>query len=344
MNDPVAALPFAHGGPPLCAHLRTQPEDFEVEEISGFEPTGSGEHAWLWLEKTGANTEWVAGQLAAAAGVAPAAVGFAGLKDRHALARQAFTVHVPGSDGPDWQALDIPGVRVLAAGRHDRKLRRGGHRGNRFRITLREVSGPHALLEERLAAVRARGVPNYFGSQRFGRAGNNLRLAHQLFAGRRLARNQRGHALSAARAEVFNAVLARRVHDGSWDRALDGEVWMLAGTRSIFGPVPFDDELGARLAAADIHPTGPLWGRGTLRSGGAVQALEEGVATGLRQLADGLEHAGLEQERRALRLAPGGLRHALDGSTLVLEFSLPGGAYATSVVRELAATRDLAAG
>ncbi len=336
-------LPFAHGSPPLGGRLRAENADFFVEEELGFAPSGQGEHAFLLIEKSGANTEWVARELAAACGVAAAVVGFCGLKDRHAVTRQAFTIQLPGRADPDWSTLAIDGVRVLSATRHDRKLKRGAHRGNRFRIRLREVTGDRALADARLAAIAAQGVPNYFGEQRFGRDGGNLALAQALFAGRRLSRSQRGFALSAVRSELFNAVLAARVVDGSWQRGLAGEVWMLAGSNAIFGPEPWSDELARRLDAFDIDPTGPLWGRGELRSDGAARTLELAAIEPLAALARGLEREDLAQQRRALRLRPGDFRAewmpadsgaglALD---LVLEFRLPAGAFATTVLREL---------
>ena len=332
----METLPYAHGGPLFRARLRTEPADFQVEEILGFEPAGEGEHAFLLIEKTGTNTEWLARQLAAFAGVEPLAVGYAGLKDRHAVTRQSFTVQLPGRADPDWNALAIPGVRVLAATRHNRKLKRGAHRGNRFRIRLRDVQGPHDAAEARLAAIRAHGVPNYFGEQRFGRDGQNVALAEALFAGRRMPRPQRSLALSAARSELFNALLARRVADASWNRALDGEVWMLAGSHAIFGPEPWTDELAGRLAALDIHPTGPLWGSGAPRSSGAAQELELAVAEARATLARGLESAGLSQERRSLRLCAEDLAYYWEpGGDLVLEFGLGAGAFATTVLREL---------
>ena len=330
----TTALPRAHGGAPVRASLRRHPEDFQVEEIPAFVPDGQGEHAFLWVQKTAANTEWVARQLAAAAGVAPAAIGFAGLKDRHAITRQAFSVHLPGRAGPDWGALAIAGVEVLSATRHSRKLKRGAHRGNRFRIRLREVRGDRAAFEARIAALRAHGAPNYFGEQRFGHAGGNIALARALFGGKRLARTQRGMALSAARSALFNAVLAARVADGSWNRALDGEVWMLRGTHAVFGPEPLDDSLQRRLETLDIHPTGPLWGAGSLRCEGAVRALETAVAGDSQGLAQGLAQAGLSQERRALRLVVDQLQSAWDGDDAVLSFSLEAGSYATAVLRE----------
>ncbi|WP_300614628.1 tRNA pseudouridine(13) synthase TruD [Dokdonella sp.] len=329
-------LPYAHGAPPLTGRLRAEAADFFVEEELGFEPAGKGEHAFLLVEKTGANTEWVARELSTAAGVAPLAVGFAGLKDRHAVTRQAFTVQLPGRDDPDWGALAIDGVRVLSATRHDRKLKRGAHRGNRFRIRLREVGGDRAAAEERLTQIAARGVPNYFGEQRFGHEHGNLALAQALFAGRRLSRAQRGFALSAARSELFNAVLAARVVDGSWERGLDGEVWALAGSNAIFGPEPWSDELARRLAAFDIDPTGPLWGAGELRSEGAARALELAAVEPLVGFARGLEREDLRQQRRALRLLPSGFRATWESADrLVLDFRLPGGAFATTVLREL---------
>ena len=338
----VAALPYAFGGPPIAGTLRAEPADFEVEEELGFAPTGAGEHAFLVIEKTGANTEWVARRLADAAGVAPMSIGYAGLKDRHAVTRQSFSVHLPGRADPDWATLDIPGVRVLTATRHDRKLKRGVHRGNRFRIRVRNVHGARDEAERRLAAIGERGVPNYFGEQRFGRDEGNIARARELFAGRRMPRAQSSLAISAARSLLFNTVLAKRVADGSWDAALDGEVWMLAGTHSIFGPEALTAELTQRLAAFDIDPTGPLVGAGDLRSTGRVREIELESVAAHRDLADGLATVGLTQQRRALRMPAHGLAHAWekDGSLLV-DFRLPAGSFATAVLRELC--KDVAA-
>ncbi|ANB17687.1 tRNA pseudouridine(13) synthase TruD [Dokdonella koreensis] len=340
----MESSPYAHGGPVLTGALRVEPADFVVEERLGFEPAGSGEHLFVHVEKTGANTDWVAQQLGAFAGVAPVGVGYAGLKDRHAVTRQWLSLHLPGRADPDWSALAIPGVRVLEAVRHDRKLKRGAHRGNRFRLRLREVGGDRDLAGARIAAIATHGVPNYFGEQRFGRDGDNLVLARQLFAGQRLPRHLRGFALSAARSVLFNRLLGRRVDAGNWDRAVPGEVWMLDGSHAIFGPLAFDATLAERLASGDIHPTGPLWGRGALRSEADVQALEASIAAADPALADGLAQAGLEQERRALRLRVADLEWSWeDATTLAVAFALESGAYATTVLRELADWR-LAAG
>jgi tRNA pseudouridine13 synthase len=335
-QDAVAPLPCAHGGAPIAGRVRTERADFFVEEILGFEPSGAGEHVLVAIEKTGANTEWVARRLAERTGVAPVAIGYAGLKDRHAVTRQSFSIHLPGRDDPDWSALAIPGVRVLSATRHDRKLKRGVHRGNRFRLRVRDVEGSREDAEKRIEAIRARGVPNYFGEQRFGREDGNIARARELFAGRRMPRAEAGFAISAARSLLFNAVLAERVAGQSWDRGLEGEVWMLAGTHSIFGPEPWSEALERRLAAFDIDPTGPLWGKGELRTAAQARELEERALAPHADLAAGLAGAGLVQQRRALRLPVRDLDHAWesDGS-LVLAFELAAGSFATVVLREL---------
>ncbi|MDE2309063.1 MAG: tRNA pseudouridine(13) synthase TruD [Xanthomonadaceae bacterium] len=332
-----APLPWAYDGPPLRARLRSVPEDFRVEEILGYDADGQGEHLLLWVEKRGANTDWVARELARFAGVPPVAVGFAGMKDRHAVTRQTFSVQMAGRPDLDWSTFPHAEVKVLAATRHSRKLKRGALRGNRFMLVLREVQGDRQAAERVLGQIAVRGVPNYFGEQRFGREGGNVAQARAMFAGRRVERDKRAFLLSAARSQIFNDVLAARVERGAWDTPLDGEIWSLAGSRSWFGPEPFTEALAGRLARADIHPSGPLWGQGEPPSQAAAGALERATAAACRDLVDGLAAARMDQERRPLRLIPQGLAWRwLDGDALELVFELPAGAYATVVVRELA--------
>ena len=335
----MSDLPYAYGTPPLAAQLRSSPEDFLVEEILGYEADGEGEHALLWVEKRGANTDWVARELARFAGVPPLAVGYAGLKDRHAVTRQAFTVQLAGKPDPDWHAFPHAEVKVLAAARHKRKLKRGALRGNRFVLVLRQVEGDRARAEEVLGRIAARGVPNYFGEQRFGRGGGNVEQARAMFAGRRVDRDKRSFLLSAARSHLFNEVLAARVERDAWDSPLDGEIWSLAGTRSWFGPEPFDAALAERLARGDIHPSGPLWGQGETPARGEAAELETAIALANADLVEGLAAARMDQERRPLRLMPQQFRWRwLESDALELAFELPAGAYATVVVRELART------
>jgi tRNA pseudouridine13 synthase len=331
-------LPFAYGGPPLRGVLRASPEDFFVEEDLGFAPEGAGEHVFVRVEKRGANTDWVAREIARYAGVAADAVSYAGLKDRHAVTRQTFSVHLPGKSEPDWSNLQHVEFRVLEATRHSRKLKRGALRGNFFRIVLREVTGDRAAADKILADIVASGVPNYFGEQRFGRDAGNVEKALAMLAGKRVQRHERSLLLSAARSHLFNLALAARVERSDWNRPVEGEVWMLAGTHSIFGPEPLTDELRERHVRGDIDPTGPLWGEGELRTAGAVKDLELAVGAEHAELIAGLVNNGLRQERRSLVLRPRNLAATwLSEADIEVRFHLQSGAYATVLLREICA-------
>ncbi|MGB5472849.1 MAG: tRNA pseudouridine(13) synthase TruD [Gammaproteobacteria bacterium] len=334
----VHGLAYAGGMPPACGVLRRQPDDFRVTELPSVEPGGSGEHVWLWIRKRSENTDHVAMLLSRLAGVHPRNIGYAGQKDRHAVTEQWFSVHLPGRAEPDWQGLDSDTITVLRHARHGRKLQRGTLSGNEFVITVRDIAGSCAELEERLQRVGSQGVPNYFGAQRFGNGGGNLRTATQLFANPRmkLSRNRRSMALSAARSLLFNRVLSRRVSDGSWNAVLPGDAMQLAGSHSFFVVDTVDAELLQRLASHDIHATGPLAGSGDSPVRDACRVLEAEVLAEFDSLAHGLATVGLKQERRALRLPVAGLCWQwLDETTLELAFGLPAGCYATSVLREL---------
>ena len=314
----------AHGAPLFNAAIRTHAGDFRVTEELAIDFSGDGEHDYLWIEKTGANTEWVARQLARHADVPARDVGYAGLKDRHAVTRQWFSV--PAWHAPDWSALEVEGVELLDVARHSRKLRRGAHRANAFRIVLRgEALSRHAqALEDRLRLIEARGVPNYFGPQRFGRQGSNVELADAWAAGKRLPRHKRSLAISTARSFLFNEQLDARVRDETWDRLLDGDTANLDGSGSVFAVDVVDDELRARCAAMDLHPAGELAGEGSTGSHGAWL--------------EALRRARVEPGTRALRLRVAGLSGTTDGDSAFLEFTLPRGAFATSVLREIAVT------
>lgn len=328
----------AHGPDVAQARLRSVPEDFHVEELLGFEADGAGEHLLVKVEKRGANTLWVARELARYAGIPARDVSYAGIKDRHAVAVQHFSLWLGKHPEPDWSALASPEFRVLSVARHGRKLRSGALKGNRFELILRELSAPIAVLEPRLRVIREQGVPNYFGPQRFGRDGGNIDAAEQMFTNPRSVRDRklRGLLLSAARSLIFNAVLSKRVEDGTWNKIVPGEMCMLDGSHSIFHAATVDAALMAHCTTGDVHPTGPLWGKGESRVSGQTQRLETGIANEYAGLARGLEAAGLEPARRSLRLPVRDLCWEMVGErTLKLVFFLPAGAYATTVVREL---------
>lgn len=314
----------AFGAPIFSARIRSTPEDFQVTEELGYEFTGDGEHDFLWIEKTGTNTEWLSRQLARFADVPARDVGYAGLKDRHAITRQWFSV--PRWNSPDWTALDVDGANVLDVQRHNKKLRRGAHKANAFRIVLRGDDIAHCAedIEQRVQIIRGQGVPNYFGEQRFGRDGSNLGLADVWANGKRLPRHKRSLAISTIRSFVFNESLNARVKSATWNALLAGDKANLDGTGSVFDVEEVDEELVRRCKEMDIHPAGELVG--------------DGSDTGPEEWLAALGKARVEKGTRSLRLKVNGLDMQAEDDALVLAFALGRGAFATSVLREIAVT------
>ncbi len=332
--------PRAHGSPLSHGLIKQNPGHFEVVERLGFELRGDGEHDYLQIEKTGANTPWVAAALARHAGVDRRDVGYAGLKDRHAVTTQWFSVRRPTGEGTDWSAFELPGIRILELTRHQRKLKRGAHSGNAFSIGIGRFDAAEIEITERIEIIKTCGVPNYFGVQRFGRQGSNLQLAKAVFAGKRMKRDKRSIALSAARSLLFNDVLASRVAEGSWGSLLPGEVINLDGTGSYFPAEDIDGELNARARQMDVHPTGVLWGRGAPGCTGVVAGIETAIAERHPDIVAGLEKAGLTVGRRALRLAVHDLSWEIADDEMLLRFWLGRGSYATAVLHEIVDLAD----
>ena len=325
--------PRAHGEPLARGALRVEPEDFSVEEELGFAPAGSGQHVLLKVRKRNANTQWVARKLAQSCGCRPADVGYAGLKDRRAVAVQWFSVPQSRLTPEAWRAVGGTDFEVLEAHAHSRKLPRGALAANSFTIRIRNAAVEDSRLAQRAAEIRRRGVPNYFGPQRFGRDGANLvRAAEEPHS---LRAPERGLVLSAARSLVFNAVLAERVRDGSWEHLEEGDIANLDGRGSIFPVDSLDQELRARCERLEIHPTGPLWGRGGPGSSRRVLELEARVAAEFPQACALTAGAGMRQERRSLRLAVHDLSWARASATIEVRFRLVRGSFATAVLREL---------
>ena len=216
-----------------------------------------------------------------------------------------------------------------------KKLKRGAHSANQFRIAVRGDALGSDKLIRKLELIRSQGVPNYFGAQRVGRGAGNLDLAKRMFAGKRLSRDKRSISLSAARSWIFNEVLSARVAADTWNKPLAGDTMNLDGTNSVFVPDQIDTEILRRTVSMDIHPTGAMWGEGNSTSTGDVSELESAVAARFADLAQGLENARVKQSRRSLRLVVRDLDWDLDESAIWLQFSLARGCFATSVLREI---------
>ncbi|WP_201606401.1 tRNA pseudouridine(13) synthase TruD [Psychrobacter okhotskensis] len=362
----TAQLPQPNLPPIKQATYKTHNTDFVVNEILPLEFTGEGEHLWLHIEKSGINTAYLAKLLSEWAEIPLRDVGYSGLKDRHALTTQWFSLRIPKKQLPEseFAPVDISdneSVTILIQHWHNKKLNRGTHRANQFIITLRDIeleNDDKSSVEQHLAHISITGVPNYFGPQRFGWNGNNIREALSLFARpapdnrpqpkkskrKKSPREQNSMELSAARSLIFNEILAARVRDSSWNTGLAGEVFNLDGSGSIFTSEAIDDTLRARVASGDIHPTGVLWGMDNDKVSGVAAQIENDTVQNsalLMQLAIGLEKRDVKAQRRALRLPIEAMSWEWQASqnsneqTLVLNFTLTTGSFATSVLGSL---------
>ncbi|WP_299568726.1 tRNA pseudouridine(13) synthase TruD [uncultured Shewanella sp.] len=354
----MSSLHYLFDKPTCTADLRTFNSDFIVKEMLPFSPTGEGEHHMIHVRKEGLNTNQVAEMLAKFAKVHQKEVTYAGQKDKNAVTEQWFGVRIPGKETPDWQSLTTPNTEasadtssrgndtnqarltILSSQRHSKKLRIGALLGNRFELTLRNVSDKDAV-EKRIQQVIETGVPNYFGEQRFGHQGKNLIYGQQMLAGKKVKdRKKRSMYLSAVRSNVFNQVVSYRLHHHSV-APLTGDCVMLAGSKSFFVTEKWDPATLKRLSDNDIQLSAPLWGRGAMLPQADAASVEQAALAELTQDLAGLEQAGLEQERRPLLLKPQAMKYRLEQNNLIIEFILPAGSYATSVLRELLDYQDV---
>jgi tRNA pseudouridine13 synthase len=349
--------------------------DFVVEEQLGFIPSGSGEHIFLWLEKTNLNTAFVAEEIAKFANLPLRNITYAGRKDKFALTRQWFGVHIANFKEPDWNAFNLEGARILEVTRNDRKLRVGVLKSNRFEVTIRNIHFNDGFNEsdllQRLEKIKQLGAPNYYGSQRFGEIrvsvpndsassevspplvtetnsagvepvksvkGGNLALAEKLIDGEQIRnRNKRSMAISALRSWLFNEVIHQRIEQDCFFKALPGDAMQLSGSNSFFVNDKAEEQakVDARLAAYDINITAPMWGNGKLHTSQDAKEFELACVSHHKAVTQTLNDLGLKQERRAIRIVPEDFEWHYNDDVLKLSFSLPSGCFATSIVREL---------
>ncbi len=330
--------PRRTAGPRARGRVREAPEDFRVEEIPAYPPTGAGEHCFVCFEKTDLTTPEAVARIARALGSDPRGAGFAGMKDRHAV-----TVQWASFAGADPErALElrdsVSGVRVLEAARNATKLRTGHLHGNRFALRL-HVEGDIARVGALVDEIARRGFPNYFGAQRFGTGGRNLERARRwLVDGGPPPRDrfERKLLVSALQSGLFNAVAAARVRDDLLDHAVAGDVLRKEDTGGLFTTTDLVDA-ERRVQGWEISPTGPIFGERMRWPEAEALAREEAA----------LAEAGVTREhlaafvrfgagtRRALRVRPANLALDGEGDALVLRFDLPSGSYATVLLREI---------
>lgn len=340
MHHPAMSPPlFTADLPGAGGRIRVRNEDFEVDEVPSYEPVGSGDHLYLWVEKRGMAPEFFARTIAQKLGISPGAVGTAGLKDRHAITRQ--WVSVPKECAENIARLDGDAMRVLKTGLHTNKLKPGHLRGNRFRILIREANR-QAPIETILDRIRTQGLPNYYGPQRFGREGSTVELGWQCLAGkapRRIRPFLFRFALSAVQSLLFNDYLSRRVRDGLFRKVIAGDVmakWPLGG---MFVAREVETEQH-RFDARETVTAGPMYGKRTYPAEALAAERESAV---LRD--NNLSPASFGGFGK---LVLGTRRHNLiylddlaanwEAEGLRLTFTLPAGSYATVLLAEVMKT------
>jgi tRNA pseudouridine13 synthase len=335
--EPLAPPPLVTAGlPGIGGRIKSAPEDFEVEEVPAYEPSGEGDHLYLWIEKRGMGAEYFVRQLAKRLEVPPGEVGTAGLKDRHAVTRQ--WVSVPAACEARLTAIDDNEMRLLRTSRHGNKLKPGHLRGNRFRILVRGAEDAVARLPPLLEAMRRTGMPNFYGPQRFGRDGETFAAGMDLLRGqgRRLSPFLRKLGLSAAQSALFNACLAARITDGLLSRVLAGDVMMKwpYGGMFVAEDLPREQQ---RLEAKEIVPAGPMFGKKTFASKDEAAQREAAVLAdaGLKAEAFGSFGKLLSGTRRYYYVWIDDLSAEVEAEGVRLSFSLPAGSYATVLMREL---------
>lgn len=336
MTNVTQELVYLHGEPQATATLKAQPEHFFVSEKLSFTPSGNGEHFLVRIRKKGENTKYVANELAKACGVTSRDVSWAGLKDRHAITEQWFSVHLPGKPDPDLSEFvaSHEGVEaVLETARHNQKMRPGDLIGNDFSLVVSDIQGDKQDIEARLDAIKQQGIPNYFGNQRFGNEGNNLKEARRWGERKyRLKdRSQRSFYLSAARSHLFNLVLSARIEQ-SLLAPMHGDLLIDANDKL----APVTDLAAAQaLVEQGFQVSGPMTGDNALPTSDDAQAFEQEIVNTEPFLLAIIRDNRMQHERRALMVQPQNLSFAWEGDNLRVNFGLPAGAFATALMREV---------
>lgn len=324
--------------PGVGGRIKVFPEDFEVEELPSYEPSGSGDHLYLWIEKNDVGPEYLSRTIAQRVGVPVGAVGTAGLKDRRAVTRQ--WVSIPKEAEPRLKQIDGEGIRVLSVSRHENKLKPGHLRGNRFRVLIRDADRSRREAAERVVEVlRSQGLPNFYGPQRFGRENSTLDLGWRCLEGKASKRIRPflfKFALSAVQSFLFNDYLSRRMAEALLRTVLAGDVMM----KRPFGGMFVAEDVAAEQARFDARETvtgGPMFGSRTFPAAAVAAEREAAV------LAD--HRVGPSSFARFGKLATGTRRHNLvyfddlatewEADGLRLTFTMPSGSYATVLLREL---------
>lgn len=332
----TADLPGIGGTFKACA------EDFLVEEIPSYDPSGQGDFLYLWIEKKDVAAREFQEILGRAFQIGQQEIGIAGLKDRTAVTRQ--WVSLPKNREPLLSAFDHPAVKILNTNYHSNKLKTGHLKGNRFRIRIRGT-GEKARdqLPRLLQRIEEKGIPNAYDLQRFGRNNETWKTGWELLKGpssRFVKPWLRRLALSALQSGIFNAYLVDRMADGLLHQVIPGEVLGKSPAGGLFNAPVEESELPReqeRLNHKEIVGAGPIFGWKLLPCKGPALEREQKLLESYSLKRDDFlsQRKLMEGTRRRNIIYPRIEVLGWEGSDVELGFELPSGSYATRVIGEL---------
>lgn len=333
-----------YGEPRQTGVIKSQVDDFRVIENLGFEPCGEGEHLFLHIEKSNLTTQDLIEQIAREFSVKPRDIGYSGLKDKLAVTQQWLSVHLPGQ----MNSVEIASsshYKLLQHGWHNKKIRSGSHRSNSFEVTVRNVAELSSQTQQQIDDVKAFGMANYFGEQRFGARQDNVERAIHTFTNerrtRKLSRTKRSLYISALRSFLFNQILSRRLEQNYWHQPLPGDIYMLSGSHSIFSN-EIDDSILDRFQQQDISSAASLYGAGSSMLSEMALALEDDVLHQYPQIVECLDAQKVKLQMRTTRVAVQAFSviHDSDTQSLKVNATLPSGCFFTTLLKHFINTSN----
>jgi tRNA pseudouridine13 synthase len=337
-------LEYPYGKALQTGVIKSQADDFRVIENLGFEPCGEGEHLFLHIEKESLTTLDLIEQIAREFGVKARDIGYSGLKDKLAVTQQWLSVHLPGQ----MNNVQIPSsshYKLLQHSWHNKKIRSGSHRSNSFEVTVRNVAQLSSQTQQQIDDVKAFGMANYFGEQRFGARQDNVERAIHTFTNerrtRKLSRTKRGLYLSALRSFLFNQILTKRIEQNHWHQPVLGDVYMLSGSHSLFSE-EIDDNIIDRFQQQDISSAASLYGTGSSRLSETALALENEVFNQHSEVVECLNAQKAKLQMRTTRVTVDSFNvvHDSDTQSLKVIATLPSGCFFTTLLKHFIDTSN----
>jgi tRNA pseudouridine13 synthase len=337
-------LKYPYGEALQTGVIKSQPEDFRVIENLGFEPCGEGEHLFLHIEKENLTTLDLIEQIAREFGVKPRDIGYSGLKDKLAVTQQWLSVHLPGQ----MNSVEIPSsshYKLLQHSWHNKKIRSGSHRSNSFEVMVRNVDQLSSQTQQQIDDVKAFGMANYFGEQRFGARQDNVERAIHTFTNerrtRKLSRTKRGLYISALRSFLFNQILSKRIEQNNWHQPLLGDVYMLSGSHSLFSD-DIDDNILDRFQQQDISSAASLYGVGSSMLAETALALETEVFNQYSEIVECLDVQKVKLQMRTTRVTVQAFNvvHDPEAQSLKVSATLPSGCFFTTLLKHFIDTSN----